>query len=92
MCCLGSYFSGKPTFLIIVVRNSWQDGVDSTIPCPKLIKDYHLHMGGVDVHDQLRLQRYSVQLSFTFKKYYKTCVRLIIWNPCSQLITGVLSR
>ncbi|ETP44007.1 hypothetical protein F442_09368 [Phytophthora nicotianae P10297] len=29
-------------------------------------------MGGVDVHDQLRLQRYLLQLSVRFKKYYKT--------------------
>ncbi len=28
-------------------------------------------MGGVDIHDQLRLQRYSVQMAFIFKKYYK---------------------
>eukprot|EP00644_Phytophthora_capsici_P004936 jgi/Phyca11/97259/e_gw1.1.664.1 len=29
-------------------------------------------MGGVDVHDQLRLQRYSVQRSITYRKYYKS--------------------
>jgi hypothetical protein len=29
-------------------------------------------MGGVDIHDQLCLQRYSIQLSFVFKKYYKS--------------------
>jgi hypothetical protein len=29
-------------------------------------------MGGVDIHDQLRLQRYSLQLSVRFRKYYKT--------------------
>ncbi|POM69869.1 Hypothetical protein PHPALM_13799 [Phytophthora palmivora] len=28
-------------------------------------------MGGVDVHDQLRLQRYSLQGAVTFHKYYK---------------------
>uniref|UniRef100_H3H9U0 PiggyBac transposable element-derived protein domain-containing protein n=1 Tax=Phytophthora ramorum TaxID=164328 RepID=H3H9U0_PHYRM len=28
--------------------------------------------GGVDVHDQLRMQRYSVQLSYKTRKYYKT--------------------
>ncbi|OWZ16738.1 hypothetical protein PHMEG_0009414 [Phytophthora megakarya] len=29
-------------------------------------------MGGVDVHDQLRLQRYSIQLQTWCKKYYKS--------------------
>ncbi|EGZ30148.1 hypothetical protein PHYSODRAFT_472628 [Phytophthora sojae] len=29
-------------------------------------------MGGVDVHDQLRLQRYSLQRAVTFRKYYKS--------------------
>ena len=36
-------------------------------PAPKLVKDYHRWMGGVDAHDQLRLQRYSLQLAFVFK-------------------------
>eukprot|EP00644_Phytophthora_capsici_P009724 jgi/Phyca11/118001/e_gw1.35.144.1 len=31
-------------------------------------------MGGVDVHDQLRLQRYSLQRALRFKKYYKSLV------------------
>ncbi|KAG3230934.1 hypothetical protein PI124_g23969 [Phytophthora idaei] len=39
------------------------------IPCPSSIKDYHRWMGGVDLHDQLRLQRYSLQLSVRFRKY-----------------------
>ncbi|GMF41518.1 unnamed protein product [Phytophthora fragariaefolia] len=43
-----------------------------TVPCPSMIRDYHRWMGGVDVHDQLRLQRYSLQLTVTFRKYYKT--------------------
>ncbi|KUF85691.1 Chloride conductance regulatory protein ICln [Phytophthora nicotianae] len=29
-------------------------------------------MGGVDVHDQLRLQRYSLQLCIKYKKYCKS--------------------
>ncbi|POM76703.1 Hypothetical protein PHPALM_6025 [Phytophthora palmivora] len=29
-------------------------------------------MGGVDVHDQLRMQRYSVQLAYKSRKYYRT--------------------
>ncbi|KAE8977355.1 hypothetical protein PR001_g25154 [Phytophthora rubi] len=43
-----------------------------TIPCSSAMRDYHRWMGGVDIHDQLRLQRYSLQLSVRFRKYYKT--------------------
>ncbi|GMF46375.1 unnamed protein product [Phytophthora fragariaefolia] len=41
-------------------------------PCPRLVVDYHEAMGGVDVYDQLRLQRYSIQRYVRMKKYYKT--------------------
>ncbi|KAG3231694.1 hypothetical protein PI124_g23212 [Phytophthora idaei] len=34
-------------------------------------KDGQTYMGGVDAHDQLRLQRYSLQLCMKYKKYYK---------------------
>ncbi|KAE9017368.1 hypothetical protein PF005_g7092 [Phytophthora fragariae] len=37
-----------------------------------MIRDDQKWMGGVDVHDQLRLQRYSLQLAIKFTKYYKT--------------------
>jgi hypothetical protein len=39
---------------------------------PKHVKDCQRDTGGVDVFDQLRLQRYSLQIAFTFKTYYKT--------------------
>ncbi|POM70938.1 Hypothetical protein PHPALM_12564 [Phytophthora palmivora] len=42
------------------------------ISCPSAMRDYHRWMGGVDNHDQLRLQRYSLQLSVRFRKYYKS--------------------
>ncbi|KAG3101787.1 hypothetical protein PI124_g13559 [Phytophthora idaei] len=35
------------------------------------MRDYHRWMGGVDVHDQLRLQRYSLQQQTKCKKYYR---------------------
>ncbi|POM60492.1 hypothetical protein PHPALM_30654 [Phytophthora palmivora] len=38
------------------------------------MRDYHRWMGGVDIHDQLRLQRYLLQLAVVFRKYYKTIV------------------
>lgn len=39
-----------------------------SVPCPKLVTDYHAFHGGVDRHDQLRLQCYSLQLSNRFYK------------------------
>ncbi|KAE9238173.1 hypothetical protein PF005_g334 [Phytophthora fragariae] len=36
-----------------------------------MMRDYYRWMGGVDVHDQLRLQRYSHQQQTKCKKYYK---------------------
>ncbi|ETN05271.1 hypothetical protein PPTG_14044 [Phytophthora nicotianae INRA-310] len=50
----------------------WKSGGRrSEIPCPSMMRDYHRWMGGVDVHDQLRLQRYSLQQQTKCKKYYK---------------------
>ncbi|POM58186.1 Hypothetical protein PHPALM_37205 [Phytophthora palmivora] len=46
-------------------------GVRQDIPCPSIIRDYHRWMGGVDSHDQLRLQRYSLQMQTWLKNYYK---------------------
>ncbi|POM76874.1 LOW QUALITY PROTEIN: Hypothetical protein PHPALM_5837 [Phytophthora palmivora] len=52
-----------------------QDGVDKVeVSCPRVIKDYHAFMGGVDAHDQLHLQRYLLQRALRFKKYYKSLV------------------
>ncbi|GMF25185.1 unnamed protein product [Phytophthora fragariaefolia] len=42
------------------------------VPCPKFVKQYQALMGGVDRHDQLRLQRYSIQMSNRWMKYYKS--------------------
>ncbi len=55
-----------------VVERRDKRGHMQQIPCPKAMLDYHKWMGGVDIHDQLRLQRYSLQLSMRFKKYYKS--------------------
>ncbi|KAG1709489.1 hypothetical protein DVH05_028647 [Phytophthora capsici] len=53
-----------------VVRRE-KSGEQAEVACPRILKDYQTFMGGVDVHDQLRLQRYSLQLSLKYKKYYK---------------------
>ncbi|KAE9016795.1 hypothetical protein PR001_g14557 [Phytophthora rubi] len=44
----------------------------ATFTCPKLVTDYQRWIGGVDIHDQLRLQSYSIQTAFRFRKYYKS--------------------
>ncbi|OWZ20300.1 hypothetical protein PHMEG_0005299 [Phytophthora megakarya] len=45
------------------------------LPAPSLVGNNHCSMGGVDVHDQLRMQRYRVQHAY---KYYKTlCLGLL---------------
>ncbi|EGZ29518.1 hypothetical protein PHYSODRAFT_379326, partial [Phytophthora sojae] len=41
-------------------------------PCPSMVRDYHQWMGGVDIHDQLRLQHYSLQGQTWCKKCYKS--------------------
>ena len=49
-----------------------KDGSNRSLPCPRLVDYYNKYMGGVDAHDQLRLQRYSLQMALRAKKYYKT--------------------
>ncbi|OWZ11277.1 LOW QUALITY PROTEIN: hypothetical protein PHMEG_00015727 [Phytophthora megakarya] len=60
------------------------DWLQWELPAPGLIKDYHKWMGGVDVQDLLRMQRYSIQLgcksrlldialvnAFIVRRYYR---------------------
>ncbi|KAG2989522.1 hypothetical protein PC121_g20815 [Phytophthora cactorum] len=47
------------------------DGEIRQVPAPDLVRDYHCWMGSVDVHDQLWMQRYSVQLGYKSRKYYR---------------------
>ncbi|POM79255.1 LOW QUALITY PROTEIN: Hypothetical protein PHPALM_3124 [Phytophthora palmivora] len=63
--------TGCSTRLTKVTRRE-RDGSLFEVPCPQLVRDYHETMGGEDTHDQLRLQRYSIQRSIRMRKYYKT--------------------
>ncbi|POM79510.1 Hypothetical protein PHPALM_2804, partial [Phytophthora palmivora] len=44
------------------------NGEVQSLSAPELVCDYHRWMGGVDIHDQLRMQRYSVQLAYKSRK------------------------
>ncbi|POM64773.1 Hypothetical protein PHPALM_19659 [Phytophthora palmivora] len=64
--CTGAVMSGSS-----INRNAKQVGPIS-VGCPGAVTDYQRWMGSVDVHDQLRLQKYSFQTSTKFIKYYKS--------------------
>ena len=65
---LGSNVSAAMT----TIERREKTGAVTVVPCPQLVKDYQTYMGGVDKHDQLRLQSYSLQLNNRFVKYYKS--------------------
>ncbi|ETO68278.1 hypothetical protein F444_14880 [Phytophthora nicotianae P1976] len=54
-----------------IVRRDKLTREQHEVACPRIVKDYQTYMDGVDVHDQLRLQRYSLQLCIKYKKNYK---------------------
>ncbi|ETP26921.1 hypothetical protein F441_00501 [Phytophthora nicotianae CJ01A1] len=56
------------------------------VGCPQLVNDYQNWMGGVDRHDPLRLQNYSLQMSTRFTKYYKGLFLGVPRSRSSQLV------
>ena len=52
--------------------NRREEGPLEEVSCPQIVRDYHVWMGGVDIANQLRLARYSIQMCIRFRKYYKT--------------------
>ncbi|KAE8969146.1 hypothetical protein PR001_g27585, partial [Phytophthora rubi] len=63
--------TGCATIPAAVSRKEKGSTVPQAVPCPQLVADYRRGMSGVDQHDQLRLQRYSIQRCIAFKKYYR---------------------
>ncbi|OWZ07694.1 hypothetical protein PHMEG_00019880 [Phytophthora megakarya] len=60
--------------------------VQLQVPAPQLAKDYQDYMGGTDRHDQLRLQRFLIQMVVQLKQYYHAIflglVDIAIVNIC----------
>ncbi|ETP52916.1 hypothetical protein F442_02148, partial [Phytophthora nicotianae P10297] len=69
------------------VNRREKDGSITVTPCPQLVVDYADGMSGVDVHDQLRLERYSLQKCVAFKKYYK---QLFLGIVDMALVNGLI--
>jgi Transposase IS4 len=75
-----SWIDNKPVYFVAhgvstrktAVYRKEKNGSVVEVSCPEFIADYNKYMNGVDSHDQLRLQRYSVQRSLRVTKYYKT--------------------
>jgi hypothetical protein len=75
--------SNVSTTLTSVARRE-KNGAVTNVPCPQMMKDYQTYMGGVDKHDQLRLQSYSLQLANRFVKYYKS----LFWGLVDMAIVN----
>jgi len=75
-----SWLDNKPVYFITcgvstqksAVKRKEKNGSSVEVSCPDFVVQYNNFMNGVDAHDQLRLQRYSVQRSLISKKYYKS--------------------
>ncbi|GMF18942.1 unnamed protein product [Phytophthora fragariaefolia] len=69
-CEVAGTIGGADTERIVRRKRSEQ----REVPCPKFAKLYQALMGDVDRHNQLRLQRYSIQMSNRWMKYYKSLI------------------
>jgi len=75
-----SWLDNKPVYFLAcgvstqktAIKRKEKSGSSVEISCPDFVVQYNNFMNGVDAHDQLRLQRYSVQRSLVSKKYYKS--------------------
>ncbi|KAG2880782.1 hypothetical protein PC115_g22418 [Phytophthora cactorum] len=66
------YLATGPSMAEDSIRRNLKGAPARNFKCPKLDTDYQRWMGGVDVHDQLRLQSYFIETSFRFQKYHKS--------------------
>ena len=56
------------------LKRKGSDGRAVTLPCPELVVTYNKYMGGVDSHDQLRLQRYALALQLNEQRVPTLCI------------------
>ncbi|OWY91577.1 hypothetical protein PHMEG_00039781 [Phytophthora megakarya] len=57
------FLSSQVVASATTVRRREGTGIPSNMPCPGLVHEYQRYMGGVDRHDQLRLQSHPLQMS-----------------------------
>lgn len=60
------FLSSQVSTKVTTIQRREKNGDITTVPCPQLVVEYQTYMGGVDRHDQLRLQSYSIQLSHRY--------------------------
>ena len=57
------FLSSQVSTNLTTVQRREKTGEVTIVPCPNVVVEYQKYMGGVDRHDQLRLQSYSLQMS-----------------------------
>jgi hypothetical protein len=76
ICCSNYYLTTCVVYALLRATPArWEEGC-----CPLSSHDARLPAldGGVDIHDQLRLQCYSLQMDVVFRKYYNTIFRGLV--------------
>ncbi|KAG6611171.1 uncharacterized protein IUM83_15839 [Phytophthora cinnamomi] len=60
-----------------IVRRDQATAEQAEMMAPRIVKDYQTYMGGVDVHDQLRLQRYPLQMTHATRNITTTHIEFL---------------
>ena len=77
------FLSSGQSFKKIIVQRRKRTGPEiMDVPCPEFVCTYNKHMNGADVHDQKRLQRFSIQTHVRFVLLY-----ILLFTVLSDLNT-----